>query len=191
MFILFHVDLLLVLRDLLFQVFNLFPTVSSHDDLGHGIWNILDICFLRHLLLQFLVADLALKLLEAMVDLRLLVSAKGKHLLESLSDNPLDIDPLRSCWVVEVALQFEEEVLCPSRQLLGLRAAPIVVKHILLAIGRHGAIEIWLDWTWTCTSHGGAGLADKTIVHDSLADSLTWRMRSTTLEGFAPELVWV
>ena len=93
-------------------------------------------------MLQFLVADLALKLLEAMVDLRLLVSAKGKHLLESLSDNALDIDPLGSCWVVEVALQFEEEVLCPSRQLLGLRAAPIVVKYILLAIGRHGAIEI-------------------------------------------------
>ena len=73
MLVLLHVYFLSVRCYLMLKLVYLFPAVSSHNNLCHSIGHILNICFLRQLLLKLLHPYSRLQPLGTLIDLSLLV----------------------------------------------------------------------------------------------------------------------
>ena len=115
-----------------------------HHDLCDSIGDILHVSFLRQFLLKVRSCHALLHLALALIYLGLLLGAEGQEVLESLSDDTLNIDPLGR-GSLNLALKLVEQLFSPSgasltpqRLLIG-EAHRLVLRHcvkVVTCLGR-------------------------------------------------------
>ena len=81
-------------------------------------------------MLQLLHPDSRLQPLGALINLSLLICTEGKQFLERLPNHPLYVYPMARSWVVEIALQLEEELFTLVCCLVRLSIASVVLLAV-------------------------------------------------------------
>ena len=95
MFILVHVNFMAILTQLSLDCIKLFAYIIWHHNLCNRTRNICYIGLCRQILIKFIASDTALAHVGlTLLYLSLLFRKQGKHVVESLAHNTLDVHPL-------------------------------------------------------------------------------------------------